>query len=65
MQAEFTSHACPAYTETGKGFNQKEARMTTMIAMLILLTVRIVIPLLIILSIGEAINRRATTSQLR
>ncbi len=39
--------------------------MTTMIAMLILLTVRIVIPLLIILSIGEAINRRATTSQLR
>ena len=39
--------------------------MTTMIAMLTLLTVRIVIPLLIILSIGETINRRATTPQLR
>lgn len=36
--------------------------MTTMIAMLALLIVRIVLPLLIILSIGEAINRRTTKS---
>ena len=39
--------------------------MTTIIAMLILLIVRIVIPLLIILSIGEVINRRAKKSQVR
>ena len=39
--------------------------MTTMIAMLTLFIVRIVIPLLIILSIGEVINRRAAKPQLR
>ncbi len=39
--------------------------MTTLISVLTLLTVRFIIPLLIMLSIGEAINRRATTSQSR
>jgi hypothetical protein len=37
--------------------------MTTLIAMLTLLTARIIIPLLIILSVGEAINRHTIKNQ--
>jgi len=36
--------------------------MTTLIAMLTLLATRIIIPLLILLSIGEAINQRSIKS---
>jgi hypothetical protein len=39
--------------------------MTTLISVLTLLTVRIIIPLLVMLSIGEAINRHVTASQSR
>lgn len=38
--------------------------MTTLIAMLILLIVRIVIPLLIVLSIGETVQRIAAKPRL-
>jgi len=39
--------------------------MTSLIAVLTLFTVRIVIPLLILLSIGEAVNRRDKKSHSR
>jgi hypothetical protein len=39
--------------------------MTSLIAVLTLFTIRILIPLLILLSIGEAVNRHVTKSNRR